>query len=152
MITVFADGHQPAIDPTDPNIIYSEWQQGNQVRHDRKTGEIVYIQPQPEPGDPAERWNWDSPILISPHDHKRIYVASQRVWRSDDRGDSWTAISGDLTRNEDRLTLPMMERVWSDNALWDLLAMSNFNTITSSRSRRWRTGCSTSVPTTAWCR
>ena len=131
MITVFADGHQPAIDPTNPNIIYSEWQQGNQVRHDRKTGEIVYIQPQPEPEDPPERWNWDSPILISPHDPARIYVASQRVWRSDDRGDSWRPISGDLSRDEDRLTLPMMGRVWSDDALWDLAAMSNFNNVTS---------------------
>jgi photosystem II stability/assembly factor-like uncharacterized protein len=131
MITVFADGHQPAIDPTNPDIIYSEWQQGNQVRHDRKTGEIVYIQPQPEPGDAPERWNWDSPILISPHDPARIYVASQRVWRSDDRGDSWRPISGDLSRHEDRLTLPMMGRVWSDDALWDLLAMSNFNNVTS---------------------
>jgi hypothetical protein len=68
MITVFGDGHQPAIDPTNPDIIYSQWQQGNLVRHDRKSGEIVYIQPQPREGEPHDRFNWDAPILISPHD------------------------------------------------------------------------------------
>ena len=49
-ITLFGDGHQPAIDPTNPDIVYSEWQQGNLVRYDRTTGEIVYIQPQPGAG------------------------------------------------------------------------------------------------------
>jgi photosystem II stability/assembly factor-like uncharacterized protein len=130
-ITVFADGHQPATEPGNPNIVYSEWQQGNLVRHDRKTGEIVYIQPQPEPGDAPERFNWDAPILVSPHAPERIYYASQRVWRSDDRGDSWRAVSGDLTRNEDRLQMRYMGRKWSWDAPWDLLAMSDYNTITS---------------------
>ncbi|MHC5002127.1 MAG: WD40/YVTN/BNR-like repeat-containing protein, partial [Planctomycetota bacterium] len=130
-ITVFADGHQPAVDPTNPDIIYSEWQEGNLVRHDRRTGEIVYIQPQPEEGEPWERFNWDSPILISPHDPARLYYASQRVWRSDDRGDSWTPISGDLTRALDRLALPMMGRVWSFDSPWDMSAMSAFGTVTS---------------------
>ncbi len=130
-ITLFGDGHQPAADPTNADIVYSEWQQGNLVRYDRKTGEIVYIQPQPEQGEDGERWNWDSPILISPHDPARLYFASQRVWRSDDRGDSWRAISGDLSRGQDRLTLPMMGRVQSFDAVWDLWAMSAFATITS---------------------
>jgi photosystem II stability/assembly factor-like uncharacterized protein len=58
MITVFGDGHQPAIDPTNPDIIYSQWQEGNLVRHDRKTGEIIYIQPQPRADEPTERFNW----------------------------------------------------------------------------------------------
>jgi len=101
------------------------------VRHDRKTGEIVYIQPQPEAGEDWDRFNWDSPILISPHDPKRLYFASQRVWRSDDRGDSWRPISGDLTRALDRLKLPMMGRVWSFDAVWDTLAMSKYGTVTS---------------------
>ena len=131
MLTVFADGHQPAIDPTNPNIIYSEWQQGNLIRHDRKTGEITYLQPQPAPGEESDRFNWDSPILISPHDPARLYYASQRVWRSDDRGDTWTAISGDLSRGLDRLKQPMMGRVWSIDAIWDTFAMSKFGTVTS---------------------
>jgi photosystem II stability/assembly factor-like uncharacterized protein len=132
MITLFGDGHQPAIDYSNPNIIYSEWQGGNPIRFDRATGEMVYIRPQPEPGEVPDRFNWDSPILISPHDPARLYYASQRLWRSDDRGDSWTPISGDLTRGLDRLLLPMMDdRVWSSDAVWDLWAMSQFSTITS---------------------
>jgi photosystem II stability/assembly factor-like uncharacterized protein len=130
-VTVFADGHQSAADPTNPDIIYSEWQQGNLVRFDRKTGEIVYIQPQPEANEDAERFNWDAPILISPHDSARIYHASQRVWRSDNRGDSWTAISADLSHARDRMKLPLMGRVWSYDSAWDLMAMSQFGTITS---------------------
>ena len=130
-VTVFADGHQPAVDPTNPDIIYSEWQKGNLVRYDRKTGEVIYIQPQPAADEDAERFNWDSPILISPHDPKRLYFASQRVWRSDNRGDSWSAISGDLSRGQDRMKLPMMGRIWSFDSAWDLMAMSQFGTITS---------------------
>ncbi|MEO1046104.1 MAG: glycosyl hydrolase [Pseudomonadota bacterium] len=130
-ITLFADGHQSATEPGNPNIMYAEWQQGNLARVDRITGEVVHIQPQPAPGDPIERWNWDSPILVSQHQPTRLYFASQRVWRSDDRGDSWTAISGDLTRDQDRLQLPVQGRKWSWEAGWDLLAMSQYNTITS---------------------
>jgi len=130
-ITLFADGHQPAVEPGNPDIVYSEWQQGNLVRTDRTTGGIVYIQPQPEPGDPPERFNWDAPILISPHSPTRLYYASQRVWRSDDRGDAWRPVSPDLTKNEDRILLPVMGRQWSSTAPWDLTAMSNYNTITS---------------------
>ena len=130
-ITLFGDGHQPATDPSNPDIVYSEWQQGNLVRYDRKTGEIVYIQPQGEPGDPPERFNWDAPILVSPHDPARLYFASQRVWRSDDRGDSWRPVSEDLSRGQRRLEMPMMGRTWSIDAVWDLFAMSQFATVTS---------------------
>jgi photosystem II stability/assembly factor-like uncharacterized protein len=130
-ITLFGDGHQPATEPGNPDIMYSEWQQGNLVRVDRTTGEIVYIQPQPEADEDHERFNWDAPILVSPHSPTRLYFASQRVWRSDDRGDSWTAISGDLTRDQERITLPIMDKTWSWDSPWDLMAMSNYNTITS---------------------
>ena len=130
-ITLFADGHQPATEPGNPSVMYSEWQQGNLVRVDRTTGERVYVQPQPEPGDPPDRFNWDAPILVSPHSPKRLYYASQRVWRSDDRGDRWRAVSGDLTRNQDRMTLPFMGRQWSWDSPWDRVAMSSYNTITS---------------------
>ncbi|MFK7885447.1 MAG: glycosyl hydrolase [Gammaproteobacteria bacterium] len=130
-ITLGGDGHQSAVDPTNPNIVYAEWQQGNLTRYDRATGESVYIQPQPAEDEPNERFNWDAPILISAHDPARLYFASQRVWRSDDRGDSWRAISDDLSRGIDRFTLPMMGRVWSYDSPWDLYAMSKFGSITS---------------------
>ncbi len=128
-VTLFGDGHQSAVDPTNPDIIYAQWQQGNLTRFDRRTGENVYIRPQAGEGEPPDRYNWDAPILISPHDSKTLYFASQRVWRSDDYGDSWTAISGDLTRNEHRTRLPVMGRTWSFDSPWDLYAMSMFNTV-----------------------
>lgn len=130
-ITLFGDGHQPATEPGNPDIIYSEWQEGNLVRVDRTTGELVYIKPIPDEGEEHERFNWDAPILISPHSPRRVYYASQRVWRSDNRGDSWQAISGDLTRNQERIELPIMGSTQSWDAAWDMYAMSNYNTITS---------------------
>ncbi len=126
-----ADGHQPFADPTNPNIVYANWQEGNLTRYDRATGESVYIRPQPLRGEAEERYNWDAPILISPHDAETLYFASYRVWKSADRGDSWQPISGDLTRSEDRLQQPLMGRRWSFDSNWDLSAMSKFNTITS---------------------
>ncbi|MEM9529394.1 MAG: glycosyl hydrolase [Pseudomonadota bacterium] len=130
-VTLFGDGHQPATEPGNPNIVYSQWQQGNLVRVHRDTGEMVYIKPQARAGDAPERFNWDAPILVSPHSPTRIYHASQRVWRSDNRGDEWTAISGDLTRDQQRETLPIMGRRQSVDAPWDMYAMSQYNTVTS---------------------
>ncbi|MEL7296698.1 MAG: glycosyl hydrolase [Pseudomonadota bacterium] len=128
-VTLFGDGHQSAVDPNNPDIIYAEWQQGNLTRYDRRTGESIYIRPQAGEGEPPDRYNWDAPILISPHDSKTLFFASQRVWRSDDYGDSWQAISGDLTRNENRTRLPIMGRTWSYDSSWDIYAMSVYNTI-----------------------
>ncbi len=130
-IALGADGHQPATEPGNPDIVYCQTQVGGLHRFDRTTGETVFIQPQPEPGDPPERFNWDAPILVSPHSPTRLYFASQRVWRSDDRGDSWRPTSSDLTRDSDRMLLPLMGRLWSWDAPWDLDAMSRFGTITS---------------------
>lgn len=131
VVTLFGDGHEPDVEPGNPDIAYSSWQQGNLVRFDRTTGELVYVRAQPQPGEPAERFNWDAPLVVSSHEPTRVYHASQRVWRSDDRGDNWTAISGDLTRDEDRMRLPIMGRQWSWEAGWDVYAMSNYNTISA---------------------
>ncbi len=130
-ITIGGDGHDCAIDPEDPNIIYGESQQGYIRRFDRRTGETVDIKPQPEADEEDLRHNWDSPIEISPHLHTRLYFGSKKLHRSDDRGDSWTTISPDLSRNIDRFTLPHMGRVWSIDAIYDLFAMSQYGNITS---------------------
>ena len=129
--TLFADGHQSATEPGNPNITYAETQQGGLFRIDQITGEVTGIQPQAGAGEDYERFNWDAPIVVSAHDPKRLYFASSRVWRSDNRGDDWTAISDDLTRDQERITLPIMGKVQSWDNPWDVGAMSNFNTITS---------------------
>ncbi|MGE3182359.1 MAG: glycosyl hydrolase [Phycisphaerae bacterium] len=125
------DGHDCAIDPEDPDTLYGESQQGFLRRFDRKTGASIDIRPQPDADEETLRFNWDSPINISPHSHTRLYFASQKLHRSDDRGDSWKTISPDLTRGMDRFKMKMMDRVWSIDATWDLYAMSQFGTITS---------------------
>jgi photosystem II stability/assembly factor-like uncharacterized protein len=124
------DGQQPAIEPGNPDIAYGQRQQGTLSRIDMKTGEVIDIQPTPAAGESYERWNWDAPILISPHDPKTVFFASQRLWMSTDRGDSWTALSGDLTRDERRVDLPIMGAVQSYDNPWDIYAMSTYNTIT----------------------
>ncbi len=130
-ITFGADGYNCAIDPTDPNTIYVEWQEGNLLRYDRKSQETVYISPRPGAGEPPLRFNWDSPVIVSPHSHTRIYYGGQYLWRSNDRGDSWAQVSPDLTRNVARLEQPIMGKTWSADALWHHGAMSMFSTITT---------------------
>ena len=130
-VVLGGDGHQPATEPGNPNIVYAEWQQGNLTRVDNITGENVYIQPQPAEGDPVERFNWDAPILVSPHAVTTLYFASQRLWKSTDRGDSWTAISPDLTKDLERIEQPIMGKKQSWDNAWDIYAMSNYSTITS---------------------
>jgi photosystem II stability/assembly factor-like uncharacterized protein len=130
-VVLGGDGHQPATEPGNPDIVYAQSQVGHLFRLDRKTGERVFIQPQPGKDEMAERYNWDAPVLVSPHKASRIYFASQHLWRSENRGDSWTRISPDLSLNQNRLKLPIMGQTQSWDAAWDLYAMSNYNTITS---------------------
>ncbi|HEY6334009.1 MAG TPA: glycosyl hydrolase [Blastocatellia bacterium] len=116
-VTQGGDGFRSVADPEDPNTVYAELQYGELVRYDRRTGERMGIKPQEGKGEPALRWNWDSPIIISPHSHTRLYFAANVLFRSDDRGDSWKPVSGDLTRQIDRNALPVMGRVWGPDAV-----------------------------------
>ena len=70
----------------DPNTVYSESQYGVLVRYDKPTGQELVLQPQEGKGEPPLRWNWDSPVIICPHSHTRLYFAANRLFRSDDRG------------------------------------------------------------------
>jgi photosystem II stability/assembly factor-like uncharacterized protein len=116
-VTMGGDGFYSRVDPKDPNTIYANMQHGGMVRFDRRTGERVGIQPQPAKGDPPMRWNWDAPLLISPHSNTRLYFGPQRLYRSDDRGDTWRPISPDLSRQLDRNALPVMGKVWGADAV-----------------------------------
>jgi photosystem II stability/assembly factor-like uncharacterized protein len=126
-----ADGYGVAFDPRDPDLLYLMFQQGMLFRKDRRNDEGLLIRPQPAEGDAPERWNWDSPLLVNPHRPGRIYYGSQRVWRSDDRGGSWTPISGDLTAGRSRYEQKFFGRVWSVDALHDNGAMSKYATTTA---------------------
>jgi len=96
------DGFVVLQDPKDFRIVYSETQDGNMVRVDRITGETMSIRPQPGPGEPVLRWQWDTPLALSPFDSNVVYASAQKVFRSPDKGLSWTAISPDLTSDAKR--------------------------------------------------
>jgi len=113
----FGDGYKAQIDPTDPNIIYAQYQYGGLARFDKVTGERLAIVPQPGADENDYKWNWNTPLIISPHDHRRLYYGAEKLFRSDDRGESWIAVSPDLTRQLDRNKLEVMGRVWSVDAI-----------------------------------
>ncbi len=129
--TLGGDGFETAIDPENPDIIYSQSQHGNLNRFDRKNGEIIDIQPQAAPGEDPLRWNWDAPLMISPHSPTRLYFAAQRLFRSDDRGNSWSTVSGDLSRQIDRNELEIMGKVWSVDAVAKNRSTSFYGSVVS---------------------
>jgi photosystem II stability/assembly factor-like uncharacterized protein len=116
-VTLGGDGFRSQVDPEDPNTIYAEYQNGGLARFDKRTGERISIQPSVGRGEEPLRWNWDSPFIISPHSHTRIYFAADKLFRSDDRGDSWQVVSGQLSRALDRDKLQVMGRLWSIDAV-----------------------------------
>ncbi|HEY6825424.1 MAG TPA: hypothetical protein VI259_01130 [Gemmatimonadaceae bacterium] len=128
-ITSGGDGFGSVVDPVDPNTVYAESQFGGLSRFNLKTGEVVAIQPFDETNGEALRWGWDTPLFISPYSHTRVYFAANRLYRSDDRGDSWRPISPDLTRQIDRNRLRAMDRVWGVDAVGKNVSTTLFGTI-----------------------
>ena len=116
-ITNGGDGFESQVDPHDPNIVYAQSQYGYLVRYDKKTGESISIRPVERKDDEPYRWNWDAPLLISSHSNTRLYFAANRLFKSDDRGNSWEVISPDLTQQIDRDKLPVMGKVWGVDAV-----------------------------------
>ncbi len=129
----FGDGMYQQVDPTDPYIIYTESQGGNIVRFDRRTGDRQTIRPYPPEGLEVEeryRFHWTAPILISPHDSKTIYLGGNRLFISNDQGQSWRPTS-DLTRAEKRDELPIMGIVPDDETLSLNDGTSHWGTLTT---------------------
>lgn len=116
-ITWGGDGFESAIDPTNPNIAYSQSQYGGLVRYNKLNGEKLYIQPLPAKGEAAYRWNWDSPLLISPHQSNTLYFAANKLFKSTNQGNDWQVISPDLTQQIDRNKIKVMGQVWSADAV-----------------------------------
>jgi hypothetical protein len=148
------DGFQARVDPEDPNIVYAQSQNGSLSRLDLRTGQSVGIRPTaantivpgaPKPAAPPEgaagrgggrggslgRWHWDSPLIISPHASRRLYFAGDKLYRSDNRGESWTAVSGDLTRSLDRTKIPIMGKIWPQDSVAYMQATTTLSTVTA---------------------
>ncbi len=117
IVTQGGDGFESQVDPQDPTIIYAQSQYGGLGRFDKKTGESVDIRPVELEGEPAYRWNWDAPLAVSQHKSTRLYFAANKVFKTDDRGNTWKVISPDLSRQIDRNKLPVMGKVWSIDAI-----------------------------------
>lgn len=116
-ITNGGDGFESQVDPENPNIVYAQAQYGWLVRYDRQSGEKIGIQPMPGKGEKAYRWNWDAPLVVSKHDNKRLYFAANKVFKSDNRGDTWETISEDLTRQLDRNKMKVMGEIQSPDVV-----------------------------------
>lgn len=129
IVTLGGDGFWQAIDEDNPNIVYSAYQYGNIYRYDKKSTESVKIKPEPRKGELHYRWNWDSPFLLSKHQKTRLYMAANKVFRSNDRGHSWEVISDDITRNEDRNQFKVMGKYWPSNAVAKDVSTSQWGTI-----------------------
>jgi photosystem II stability/assembly factor-like uncharacterized protein len=128
MNTGGGDGFASRADPEDASIVYTCSQQINCVRLDLKTGVSASIRP---PMTNEIRNRWDIAFIVSPHVHTRLYIAGNRLLRSDDRGATWKYASDDLTRNIDRETLPVMGRLWGPDAVWKNAFTDSFGTATS---------------------
>ena len=99
------DGFYTANDPVDPNTVYAESQDGNLSRLDLRTTESKSIRPQMKEGEPPYRFNWNSPVLISAFDHNTLYYGGNFLFKSTNRGETWTPLGGDLTTGVDRSKL-----------------------------------------------
>jgi photosystem II stability/assembly factor-like uncharacterized protein len=151
------DGFQPRVDPEEPNIVYAQSQEGSLNRLDLNTGRSTAIRPRPQnttvdgkppvPSPPQAaqgggrggglgqprlgRWHWDSPLIVSPHSNRRLYYGGERLYRSDDRGDSWVTISPDLTRQLDATKIEIMGKVWPTTSVAFNQATTTLSTITA---------------------
>lgn len=117
IVTVTGDGFESVVDPVDPNIVYAQSQNGNLMRFDKLSGEMVNVVPKPRKGELSYNWNWDAPVMVSTHDHKTLYFAGNKLFKSTDRGDSWEVISDELDRNIDRNLWPIMGKTWPMDAV-----------------------------------
>ncbi|MGC1783000.1 MAG: hypothetical protein WA708_10815 [Acidobacteriaceae bacterium] len=106
-----ADGFYTLLDPKNPDIVYTDAQEGQLVRFNLGTHEWAPIQPVPPIDEPPYRFAWNAPLLISPHNSNTIYFGGNYLFKSVDRGDSWTRLGGDLTTNVDRFKLPILGKL-----------------------------------------
>lgn len=101
------DGFYTQVDPTDHRLVFAESQNGNLYKVDLRTGERKSLKPLSDNPKEEYRFNWNSPVLISPHNPKKIYLGGNKLFISNDSGETWLATE-DLTTDQDRGKLPLM--------------------------------------------
>ena len=125
------DGFYAAIDNVEPWIVYTESQDGHVARRDMRTGQERSIMPEAKAGDPHYRFQWNSPVAVSSHEHTTIYYGGNYLFKSTNRGDSWTCLGGDLTTGVDRNKLPILGKVPDKNTLSRHDGVQEYPTITT---------------------
>lgn len=128
VVTLGGDGFWQAIEPDNPDVVYSAYQYGNIYRYDKKSGEKIKVKPTPRKDEDTYRWNWDSPFILSPHNGTTLYMAANKVFKSTDRGNTWEVISEDITRNEDRNQFKIMGKYWPHDAVAKDVSTSQWGT------------------------
>ncbi|MBU1009319.1 MAG: glycosyl hydrolase [Bacteroidetes bacterium] len=131
VVTLGGDGFWQAIEPGNSDIVYSAYQYGNIYRYDKKSGELLIVKPEPRDGELHYRWNWDAPFILSKFSPTTLYMAANKVFKSDDRGNSWKVISEDITRNEDRNQFKVMGKYWPSDAVAKDVSTSLWGTAVS---------------------
>jgi photosystem II stability/assembly factor-like uncharacterized protein len=131
LFTNAGDGFETQVDWKDPNIIYSQSQNGGLVRFDKRSGENLYIKPY-DFNDTAYRFDWDAALLISKFDNKRLYFGGNKLFRTDDQGNTWKEISPDLTRGVPQEMQKLMGQSWSIDQLARKGSMAQIVTIAES--------------------
>jgi photosystem II stability/assembly factor-like uncharacterized protein len=128
VVTLGGDGFWQAIEPDNPDIVYSAYQYGNIFRYDKKSGEKIAIKPMPQKEELTFRWNWDTPFFLSPHSGTTLYIAANKVFKSTNRGNTWEVISDDITRDEDRNQFKVMGKYWPADAVAKDVSTSQWGT------------------------
>jgi photosystem II stability/assembly factor-like uncharacterized protein len=125
------DGFYAAIDPVEPWIVYTESQDGHISRRDMRTGQLRSIRPEARNGEPPYRFQWSSPVAVSAFNHTTVYYAGNYLFKSEDRGDSWTRLGGDLTTGVERGTLKIFSKAPDKNTLSRNDGVQQYPTITT---------------------
>ena len=139
-VTMGGDGFWAATESGNPDIVYTEYQYGNMYRYDRKSEETISIKPRERKGELTYKWNWNAPLIVSHHQNTRIYAAANKVFRSDDRGNTWEVISDDLTAKVDRNSFPVMGKYWPSDAVVKDVSTSQWGTIVALDESRLQDG------------
>lgn len=125
------DGFYVQVDPVEPWIVYTESQDGFLGRRDLHTMQIRSIKPEAKAGEPHYRFQWNSPVAVSAHQHTTIYYGGNYLFKSTDRGDNWTRMGAELTSNVDRNKLSIFGKTPDKSTLSRHDGVQEYPTITT---------------------